>query len=199
MEALFGGLLGAIIGSAFPWWMNIQGTQSKARYLAIRVVCILDKYVEDCVAVIKDDGLCYGSRTKDGCLEPQVVCPGTPIFPDDIDWKSINYDLMYEILSFPSDVEAADGIITHTWDFAASPPDYDEGFEERSFQYAQLGLKAYEVAKKLRVQYKIPKRDYKDWDPVSELKSDLEKIQTTRQARAQQMQNFISERKVANE
>ena len=199
MDALFGGLLGAIIGSAFPWWMNKQSMQSKARYLAIRVVCLLDKYLEDCVSVVKDDGLCYGSRTEDGCLAPQVACPSTPNFPDDIDWKSINYDLMYEILSFPSDIEAADGIIQHTWDFAAFPPDYEEGFEERAFQYAKLGLKAYDLAKKLRDQYQIPARNYSDWDPVSELKSDLEKIENRRKKHAESTQKLFSERKAANE
>jgi len=106
---------------------------------------------------------------------------------------------MYEILSFPSDIEAADGVIRHTWDHAALPPDYEEGFEERAFQYAQLGLKAYELAKKLRDAYQIPPRDYNNWDPVSELKSDLEKIKTRREAHAQSMQNFISDRKAANE
>jgi len=170
MEALFGGLVGAIIGSAFPWWMNKQGTQSKARYLAIRVVCLLDKYVEDCVAVVKDDGLSDGQRTKDGRLEPQVSRPGVPAFPDDIDWKSIKHDLMYEILSFPSDVEAANRVIRDTWYYDASPPDYEKGFEERAFQYAQLGLKAYELAKKLRDQYKIPPPKYRE--KLKEYKSE---------------------------
>ena len=189
MDALFGGLLGAVIGSAFPWWMNKQSMKSKARYLAIRVVCLLDKYLEDCVSVVKDDGLCYGSRTEDGCLEPQVACPSTPNFPDDIDWKSINYDLMYEILSFPSDIEAADGVISHTWDHAAFPPDYEEGFEERALQYDKLGITAHKLAQTLRDQYKISPRNYDEWNPVSELKSELEKIQAQRKERAQSFQN----------
>lgn len=184
IDALLGGCLGVVIGSGFSWWMHRESIQRKARYLAIRVVCLLDKYLEDCVSVVKDDGLCYGSRTEDGCLEPQVACPSAPNFPDDIDWKSINYDLMYEILSFPSDIEAADGVISHTWDHVAFPPDYEEGFEERAFQYAKLGITAHKLAQKIRDQYEIPPRNYDEWNPVSELESELKKINIQREKRA---------------
>lgn len=189
IDALFGGLLGAIIGSACSWWVNTQSVKRKARYLAIRIVCLLDKYIEDCVSVVNDDGLCYGSRTEDGFLEPQVACPSTPIFPDDIDWKSINYDLMYEILSFPSNMEAADGMISNVSEFDATPPDYEEFFEERAFQYAELGITAHKLAQKLRDQYTIPAQNYDEWNPISELKSKLEKIKARRKERAQSIQD----------
>lgn len=180
IDALFGGLLGAIIGSAFSWWMNKQSIKRNARYLAIRVVYLLDKYIEDCVSVVNDDGLCYGSRTEDGCLEPQVACPSAPVFPNDIDWKSINYDLMYKILSFPSYIEAADGMIRDVSEFVASPPDYEQFFEERAFQYAKLGITAHKLAQKLRDQYTIPVQNYDERSPISELKSKLEKIKARR-------------------
>jgi hypothetical protein len=175
--AAFAGAVIALIGTYF---LNRKDTERAARYLAIRIVCIFDKYLEDCVSVVKDDGLSYGQRTPDGCLEPQERSPGPPIFPDDVDWKSIDHNLMYEILSFPSDVEAADRSIAFTWDVIASPPDYEEGFEDRAFHYAQFGIRAYELARKLRKEYQIPAKEYGDWNPVSELREELSKIKDVR-------------------
>lgn len=188
-DAIFG-LLGVIIGAMITWlqqyWTNKQDITKKARYLAIRVVCILDKYIENCVEVVTDDGLCDGQRTKEGYLVPQVDLPDIPVFPDDIDWKSISYDLMYQILSFPSDIEAADNKIAVITEYAAFPPDYEELFEERVFQYSQLGLKVYELTKKLRKTYQIPDRNYKHWNPVSELKSAFNDVQLIRAKRQKQ-------------
>ena len=78
-EAIFG-LIGVIVGSTISWfqtyWTNKQAAKRDAKYLAIRVVCILDKFVEDCADVVSDDGLSFGQRTPDGLLEPQVKAPG---------------------------------------------------------------------------------------------------------------------------
>ena len=188
-------ILGASIALGGTWLFKSGDTEKSARYLAIRLVCLFDKYIEDCVAVVRDDGLCYGSRTQDGCLSPQVRSPGQPDYPEDIDWKSINHDLMYEILSFPAEVEAGDSSISFAWDHCASPPDYDEGFEERSFQYAQFGLKAYDLAQKLRKKYGIREKDYTDWNPVSVLQGELEKIKGRQTRRAESHAKMIEEMK----
>ncbi len=183
MSEFFSALAGAIIALIGTYFLNRKDTERAARYLAIRVVCIFDKYLEDCVSVVKDDGLSYGQRTPEGYLEPQEKSPGAPIFPNDVDWKSIDHSLMYEILSFPSDVEAADRGIAFTWDMVAFPPDYEEGFEDRAFHYAQFGLRAYELTKKLRKAYRIPAKEYGDWNPVSELEEELKKIKEARSRR----------------
>lgn len=171
--------LGAWIALGGTWFFSSRDSEKAARYLAIRIVCVLDRFIEDCVSVVNDDGLSYGQRTKEGYLEPQVKSPGPPLYPDDVDWKSIEHSLMYEMLSFPSDVEAGDNAISFAWDIS-HPPDYDEGFEERAFQYTQFGLKAYELAKKLREKYGIPPKGYVGWNPIVELQKDLEKIQARR-------------------
>ena len=63
-EAIFG-LIGVLVGSAISWlqvyWTNKQAAKKNSKYLAIRVVCILDKFVEDCGDVISDNGLPLGS------------------------------------------------------------------------------------------------------------------------------------------
>lgn len=176
-EAVFG-LIGVLIGSSISWfqtyWTNKQIENKNAKYLAIRVVCILDKYLEDCADVVNDDGLSYGQRTSEGCLEPQVKIPAPPIFPDDVDWKSIDHELMYKILSFPSDIIAGNKIINFSTDIA-SPPDFEEWFEERRYYYSQFGLTAYKLSEELSMTYNIKKRTYNDWNPVEDFKRELTK------------------------
>lgn len=184
-EALFG-LAGVLIGVAIPWvqaiWMNHSDLKRRARYLAIRVVCVLDMYVESCLSVAHDDGLLHGQRTKDGCLEPQVPAVGAPVYPSDVDWKSIDHDLMYELLSFPSRVVAGDNAIGFAWDISF-PPDYDEFFEERGYRYSEFGLQANELAEKLAQKYEVPRKEYTGWNPIIELQKVLDSIETTRQRR----------------
>jgi len=147
--------MGVLVGTALvPWIRNRDSRIRAARYLAIRLVCILDKYLEDCAAVAID----WGREGPKGDLEPQVSAPPLPSYPADIDWRSIDYALMYELLSLPTMAEKAAGIISGASE-NAFPPDYEDYFETRNFQYATLGLKAFELAKKLRSKYKIPDLD----------------------------------------
>lgn len=161
-EAIFG-LLGVVIGSTLSWlqiyWTRKRDENKNANYLAIRVVCILDKFLEDCANVVNDDGLCYGQRDKNGCLVPQVKAPEPPIFPEDVDWKSIDSGFMYEILSFPSDIISSCKSLDATMEIA-SPPDYAEWFGERRLLYSKFGTTANRLKEKLCVKYKIRKKNY---------------------------------------
>lgn len=158
-EAIFG-LLGVVLGSSISWfqsyWLNKRETKKNGRYLAIRIVCILDHYLEQCADVVKDNGLSFGQRTKEGYLGPQVKSPGPPVYPDDVDWKSIDHELMFQILSFPSEVEEGDRMIKATWNIT-SPPDFKEWFVERKFQYSRFGLMAYKLSDNLSKKYGICK------------------------------------------
>lgn len=176
MSEFFSALFASVLTLSVNYLLSRVKRGRAARYLAIRVVCIFDKYLEDCVSVVWDNG----DEASDGCLEPKVRAPGPPSLPNDVDWKSIDHNLMYEILSFPSDVEAADRDIAFTWDNMAFPPNYEEAFTERAFYYAQFGLRAYELAKKIRKIYRIPSKHYEDWNPVSVLERRLQEIKKSR-------------------
>ena len=188
------GLLGVIIGAGIPvlqtYLVNEQTTKKNARYLAIRVVCILDKFTEDCADVVNDDGLSFGQRTKEGSLEPQVKAPGAPIYPEDVDWKSIDHELMYRILSLPSEVETADRIISSTTDIA-TPPDYEEWFEERRFWYSKYGLVALALSEQLSKEYDISPKKYNDWNPKTELMFAYERVSNKREGRILKAQEVI--------
>ncbi|MGP1395450.1 MAG: hypothetical protein ACTS3R_08055 [Inquilinaceae bacterium] len=186
-EAIFG-LFGVFIGALITWaresWSERKSLDRQARYLAIRVVCILDEYIVKCFEVVQDDGLAQGQRNSEGYLEPQFSLPDFPTFPEDVDWKSINHDLMYRVLALPSDAADANRKIQFALNVAAYPPDYEEFFEARQLEYACLGLTALEINQTLRVTYGIPDRKLGDWDPVGkfeERKRSIEQTQTDRQ------------------
>ena len=172
-------VLGASIALGSTWLFKSEDTEKSARYLAVRLICLFDEYMEDCVSVVNDDGLYFGERRQDGCRFPQVAPPQL-VYPDDVDWRSINGDLMYEILSLPSDVKAGDSSVEFSWQIA-NAPDFEEFFEDRAFHYAQFGLRAYDLAQKLRKEYDIPEKNYADWNPVSILSKELKDIKTRKE------------------
>lgn len=194
-EAIFG-LIGVLIGSGISWlqiYTTSKRTDDKnAKYLAIRIVCILDKYLKDCVEVVKDDGLSYGQRTSEGYLVAQVSAPGPPIFPDDVDWKSIDYSLMYKILSFPAEVEAADRLINFSSEIAF-PPDFEDWFIERKYYYCQFALMAHNLSNELAKKYRIKEMVYNDWDPVADLQNELSEVIGKRNLRREKQVRFVNQ------
>lgn len=193
-EAIFG-LIGVLIGSGISWfqayWTSRKTDIKNAKYLAIRMVCILDKFIEDCAEVIKDDGLSFGQRNSQGCLEPQVQSPGAPIFPSDVDWKSIEHNLMYKLLSFPSEVEGGDRIIKFTENIA-DPPDFEDWFNERKFHYSRFGLIAYTLSNELSDKYGIQKKVYNDWNPATDFQQELSAVIEKREKRFKQHRQFVN-------
>lgn len=194
-EALFG-FIGVIVGAFVPWfhgaWADWMTRRRHARYLAIRVVCILDSYVESCTDVVSDDGLCEGQRNSEDCLEPQVPLPPAPVFSEDLDWKSIEHGLMYQILSLPSRAEAADRKISFSGQYA-DPPDFEEFFEERQDQYATLGLAVFALTHEIREKYGIPPRELGEWDPAKHFAEARKQVEADRRARRERSATSLEE------
>jgi hypothetical protein len=161
MEQAVIGFVGVIVGTlatiGYAWWSERTSLRRQARYLAVRVVCILDKFTDDCASVAGDDGLCRGETRPDGCHQVQVPDPAPPAFPEDLNWQSIDCNLMYRILSLPN---AMDGVVRLlSSDDDLDTPPYDEYFEERQLQYAGLGLDVSQLAQTIRAAYAIPDLD----------------------------------------
>ena len=75
-------LLGQILWPMIKDWRT---KKSEAKYLAIRVVCELDKFVEDCASTAIDSG----EEDKDGNNIARVHAPDPPTYPSDVNWKSM--------------------------------------------------------------------------------------------------------------
>ncbi len=174
------GLLGVVvvasISAALEHWRDWRSRGRSARYLASRVVPLLDRFVQGCVDVVKDDGTNMGQPGEDGYHAIQVDDPSYDVHRLDVDWKAISAGLMYRVLGFSNEIDAAKSSISGAFKYRADPPEYCEGFEERQFQYAKLAVAASRVADDLRCKYGVPARDSSVWDPVSYCKERHDQI-----------------------
>lgn len=130
-----------------------------ATYLAVRVSAILDPFVMAAVSVSGDKG----QYDANGELGPEATEPVLTL-PDDVDWKSIDPHLMDRILTLPNEIASARSTIDFMGE-VTGPPDYDEWFSERRYQWAKLGLMALDLATDLRRRYRLKPRDYSRYDP----------------------------------
>lgn len=192
-EAIIG-FVGVLIGVAatigkdvVSYWM---GRRNAGRYAAVRIVCVLDQYVEKCVEVVGDDGTSEGrpaGRTDSGeeYYAVQVSCPEPPSFAEDIEWTSISPDLMYRVLALPNLALGTERFIAAAaeHDF---PPDFDEVFRARWEGYADLGLEALSIATALRRKFDLPKPSIAignpDWDSARFLREKKEEMLRLREA-----------------
>lgn len=165
---------------------DTQLREQHARYIAIRVVCLLDPFVVQCRDVALDSGM----DDPKGIRHPQVEEPSQLELPSDLDWKSIRPDLLYRILSFPNEIDSAQKVVSFVASEEAWPPDYLEVFEERSYQYGKLGLAALDLAAELRDTYGLPQKNYGRWDPRRELQGAILKVDESRKMSAKAVPEF---------
>jgi hypothetical protein len=187
-------LVGVLIGVGITWAKDAlaqRKTQSRnAHYLALRVVCLLDRYIEDCAKVADDDGSSPNQQDEEGASHPMTDLPPAPAFPADVDWKSIDQRTAYRLVSIDNETIRANWIISGAED-NAFPPDYAEAFEERRYQYARLGLSALAIAHELRAKYRIPEPEYGYWVPAERLTSTKDEIETCRKKRADALSDLL--------
>lgn len=192
-EAIIG-FVGVLIGviatvgkDAVSYW---TGRRKAGRYAAVRIVCVLDRYIEKCVEVVADDGTLEGrpaGRTVGGeeYYDPQIDSPEPPGFPDDIDWTSISPDLMYRALALPNLALGTERVINAAAEHAF-PPGYEEVFQARWEGYADLGLEALSISKSLRNTFKLPVASIEignpDWDSASFLREKKEEVRRLKEA-----------------
>ena len=190
---LLGVALGVLLNAAKEWLFQRDKIRKDREYLTVRFACTLDTFVTSCTDVVADDGLSYGQPGPDGCRSVQVKAPSFDPYVIAVEWKSLPATLMYEILNFPNLVEAANHQIAGAFKYSASPPDYEEGFEERQLQYAYLGLKAHELSKRLRKTGGFPFPDTPNpegWDSVRFMVEKVAGIQDLREQRAARHKGF---------
>lgn len=186
VTAIFG-LLGVIVGSiltlAREWYFHRQKNKKELEYLVVIVSCTLDAYVQQCADVVADDGLYQGQPDQEGFHRIQTDTPKFEPLELSVEWKALPAELMYSILRLPNRANSAQSMVDSAFDHCATPPDFSEGFEERSFQYAQLGLTAAALAERLRKVARITAPRVAGWDPVYYMKDELEKITNLRSER----------------
>ena len=141
-------------------WVTQQDRH--ARYLAIRLVCALDRFVNGCSDVIAD----HGESGDDDILRPTVKQPDLTL-PDDVDWKAIEPSIMYSAMALPIQLENANKMTSYVFMNHSDPPYFEEFFGERQYQFGKLGLAALNLADELRTMFDIPAQDFgvHGWHP----------------------------------
>jgi hypothetical protein len=147
----FIGFLGVVVGAGIAWfrewWVEKRTRQRQASYLAIRVICILDKFIDECGDFGVDDGGDFGDR---------VPSPSSPKFPDDVDWKSIDPELAYRIIALPDEVSQIASFLAGLSQVA---DDYEYS-KERQLRFSRLGLKTHHTVENLRQTFGIEQREF---------------------------------------
>lgn len=161
-------LIGVVIGAAIPFLRDVYfhsfQREKDAEYLAVRVICELDTFVNICLNVIYDDGreMGRGEFTSGGeeHFPPKYTPPKTLDFPPNLDWKSIDANLMYRILALPNKLTYTYKYIKFASEISFAP-DYEELYWARYMGYADLGLEAISIIEALWTRYDI-RPDHKD-------------------------------------
>lgn len=174
MESAIFGLVGVVIGAlltvAKEWWFQRRKTLKDIEYLSIQVTCELERFASSCTDVASDDGSAFGQPGGEGgYYKIQVKAPVFDPKLFDVEWKSLPATLMYQVLNFPYKAETANQSICAIFEHVASPPEFQEGFEERQLQYACLGITALKLAAQLRTLAGLPPREVSEWNPESYL------------------------------
>ncbi|QRK80176.1 hypothetical protein [Shewanella sp. LZH-2] len=186
MEKEFIGLLGVVVGFmlnlAYGAWDKRNQRKQEQYYLAVMVTMHLDRFFDEAVFVCGDNG----QPNQDGYYYPKVVSPKIELPSKDVDWRSLPQELMREILWLPERIHDAEGYIDGVREHAAFPPDFEEFFEARQYEFAKLALLANKLSIKLRKVAKLPLRTIGDqyYDPVTSMIKLVAEIDKRRDDRA---------------
>jgi hypothetical protein len=155
------GITGVLLGVVLVWLKEYRVTRSKRRadivYLAILVTSHLDRYASGCYDVASDDGTYCGQPAGDG--EEYVTTTSAPDFVPqelEVEWKLLPGELLYPILRLPDQQEKLQRHLAGVTEYDSDYPNHSEYFWVRRRGYAELGLKAEELAQQLLALAGLP-------------------------------------------
>jgi hypothetical protein len=133
--------------------------------------------------VVADDGLYQGQTDENGYHRVQTTTPKFEPEKLNVEWKSLPAKFLHEILGFPTQANYAQDKVNGAFDYCATPPEFAEGFEERQFQYAKLGLAAAKLAEQLRHLAGLHSGTTGNLNSTEYIKKELAKIEEYRAER----------------
>lgn len=169
--ALSTGLATALLNQGIGWWRETASQKSTlerdARYLAIRVAVILERFAIDCADAIADQDLFSSSSGHAG--RRHATIPKLAEYPSDADWKALRADLLASALTLRNEISLSDSKISF-WEEI----DRDCIPGECKQQCGKCGYIAWLLAADLRSHYALgdfePHRT--SWDVVKVLRRE---------------------------
>lgn len=195
-QAAVWGFVGVIVGSVLAMlkdlWLDRLQLSRNRNHAAVRIVTLLDVFIDQCRDVAFDPGEPDFSQHGEGELGPSINDPASPTFPDDIDWKALDPQLAYRILALPALYSAAKYAIGQA---DHGPPDHEEYFDERRYQFAKLGRVAMCIVKDLRMASGLSERaaDNEEWSAKNTLPDIVRKEEAKRAAARAESERRMAE------
>lgn len=191
---LLGTFIGSLITTIVPFAQDYINKKKTAHYLAIRIVITLRQYLYKCWLVTKDDGLNHGQRDADGFLSPQVDDPDPIAYPEDIDWRTIDSKLAYNLLELKPRIESAKRSISAAYEYQADPPDFEEAFIERWLQYSLIGLDVISLEKTICRIFKIPSEQFReDLNYEADFRRTIKRVEDWQTTHAESQHHLMEE------
>ena len=183
------GILGALVGGLIvvgkEMYFNKKKREKETVYLAAIVSSHLERFANSCSNVAFDDGTEYGRPSaENGEYKPTTTPPEFQPLDIEVEWKVLPNDLIYSILQIPDQQAQVQNRHTGIADFAYDPPFHTEYFWTRRRDYADLGLQASDLARRLRSHAKIPMKAPKLGERSRDqgLREIIEKIDSERES-----------------
>ncbi|MCY1215944.1 hypothetical protein D9M72_278010 [compost metagenome] len=152
IASLIGVGVGVIAANGAKFVEHYFQRRRAAQYLAVRVITTLDRFLAGCVLVAGDRG--KTASDSDGIyVVPSAPLPTLELDSLDVDWKSIEPSLAYAVLDLPNQVAAAVRAVSESFEPTNVPAD---DYDVRQFQFARLGIVAYEVISRLAQVGSLP-------------------------------------------
>lgn len=198
LYVLLGVVITLVVTILKEWIISFIKNKKEKDYISIQLIFKLDSFTSECANVVNDDGRYMGQRDADGYLRAQVDKPIFEIEKVPGDWKSLDASMIYDIHKFGIQKVNSDNKIRGVYDYAASPPDFDEYFEERQYQYSLLGKESDRLATRLRKESGMPAREWGEFSPLDLMNKALHDIEVKRQDRAERHKKMLSELSLTN-
>lgn len=163
---ILGGILGFILSILKDYFFASKKQKTERYYLAIITSASLESFISKCLEVAGDEG----DYNEQGCLSPKVSLPNFEPMLLDVNWQSLEKELLYEILTLPEKIKEANAYIFSANEYVAGPPNYEEYFNARKLKYAELGLTASSILSKLQTSANLHKPKPSEWSREKVLK-----------------------------
>jgi len=175
------GLIGVAVGASITLAREIflawRRGKTDGAHLAAIVGGTLDTFISTCAAVVGDNG----QADRDGESHERVHYPVFDPSKLDVQWRSIPPSLLFDIQDLPYQLQFAIGAVNNIYEYVAIPPEYEEAFEERQFQFARLGLHCVGIAERLRKHAKLsPRSELSKWDARAFFQGKVDVIEKRR-------------------
>ncbi len=133
------GVVSASASSVIDFFRARSARRRDKVYLCMRIAAVLEAYAVNCAAFLQGTSALY-EETKSP--SPGWM-PDAPVYPDDVDWKSIEPGTAYKVISFLNEC------LVHGQDAT-----FSDHFENNPFKVEdaakKTGTRAYELANVLR-------------------------------------------------